>query len=232
MINLIIKRKIRKILEFIKKQWKFFAVFVVILGVILAIILLGLYRHLDSNQFLTDLFSGLLILLLGWGIAWTIVHKYQKRNIEMQNKNMLIEDIDRFRVMLIETKQAWLRWGEDTRNNDLWFEATRKLIDSSRYREILFVKMLNQYPNFIHKEFSYRNNQDEEDSFKLKDIVNSFNNFKEKINYSFTTLEFPSDTLEVSEEERKVTLFFSYILYEIIREPINKELKKDLASLK
>ena len=47
-------------------------------------------------------------MLIGWLIAWRLIHRYQKRNIEMQNKNKLIEDISAFKISLRETTDSWL----------------------------------------------------------------------------------------------------------------------------
>ena len=64
----------------------------------------------------------------------------------MQNKNKLIEDISAFKISLRETTDSWLHCQREVGDLELWYLARIKLLELSNNRELLFVKILNQFP--------------------------------------------------------------------------------------
>ena len=47
----------------------------------------------DWSQFGLEILSGIIVLGLGWLLAWRLIHRYQRRNIEINSREKMIEEI-------------------------------------------------------------------------------------------------------------------------------------------
>ncbi len=95
----------------------------------------------------------------------------------------------------------------------------------------MFVKILNQYPNYLYKEFRSNEKKNDKQSFTLMDITKSFNKFTNEIINSLNSRDYDTDTSNiVSKAYKEVSLYLSYVLLEIIRKPLSKEIMKKIDS--
>ena len=114
----------------------------------------------DWHLILINLSSSLFILLLGWGIAWKMVHKNQRRN-EKQNKiNLLINDFQELAFLFEETTFSMKQWleyreKEKSRSDRHWYDkpdkdamhkATTMSYKSLKKTEIIQAKFNNWLP--------------------------------------------------------------------------------------
>ncbi|OLS32196.1 MAG: hypothetical protein HeimAB125_11340 [Candidatus Heimdallarchaeota archaeon AB_125] len=229
-----IKNRLSQILEFIKKRWKLLTTLIIIAGTFVAIIIiLSFYGYLETNQLLTDFFSGLLIVLLGWVFAWIIVHRYQRQNLETLNRSKLIEEISFFKTSLQKTTVSWLRTKLDENNADLLYVSGSNLLDISTKEEILKAKILNQYPDYLSKEFTYKDENNISQRFTLKDVSMSLKGYINMIVNSLDKKDYSEETNnDIWEENKKISMYLSYVLIDIIKEPVYKSMKKNISSQK
>jgi hypothetical protein len=222
------KERFSPIWDFVKGKWKLILTVLFLTGIVILTILLNYFGYLDTYQFLTDLFSGLIIVITGWILAWIIVHRYQRRNIDTQNKNKLIEEIAAFKISLRETTRAWFRCADDIDNKNLWYSASGNRLDIETKREILYFKLLNIYSNYLKKEFRNVTKENKSPTFKLKDLRESFDYYVNEISNGLNARVYDDKSSKsISKYEREVLLYLSAILLDIIGKPISKEIKKN-----
>ena len=178
---------------------------------------------------LTAIISSIITLLIGWLIAWRLIHRYQRRNIEMKNKNKLIEEISAFKISLRETTDSWLHCQREEGDLNLWYLARIKLLDLSNNREILFVKILNQFPEYFKRVFGYKDEKDKLQRFKLQDVAKCFKEYTTEFSRNLEQRKFSEDSGKVITDNREnVSLYLSHVLLELIREPLFKVMKKEM----
>ena len=97
----------------------------------------------DWNQFGLEMLSGVIILGLGWVIAWILVHRIQNENMKKQIKNQMISDIEVMILTIDETSKVWLDWMSNKKIEDLWFKARYKAFNMINKLQILDVKIRN-----------------------------------------------------------------------------------------
>ena len=176
---------------------------------------------------LITIISSIITLLIGWLIAWRLIHRYQRRNIKMQNRNMLIEEISAFETSLKETTESWFQCQREREDLDLVHLARNKLMDLTNNRKILFAKMLNQYPEFIDQVFEYKDDENKSKQFTLNDISSIFNKYVSGFTENFENGKFSEDSGKVLLDKwGEISFYLTEVLVEIISESIEKVLKK------
>lgn len=147
----------------------------------------------------------------------------------MQNKNKLIEDISAFKISFRETTDSWMQCKSEENSSDLWYFARAKLMDLSNNREILFVKILNQFPEYFKREFGYRDEKGEHQKFTLQDVNECFKEYTSEFSNSMNQKKYSGNSSRVITDNREnVSLYLSHVLLELIREPLFKVMKKEM----
>ena len=176
--------------------------------------------------------SSIIILVIGWGIAWKLIHSYQRRNTEIQNNNNLINEISFFKSALQKTTDAWLTCQREDSNRNFWFIARSKLLDIGVQRETLYVRILNQYPDYIAREFETVITEGKRMKFTFQTIAESFKEYKKLYSDSMIDEDFSNDNRsEIIKKESEVSHYLSIVLLELIKEPLSKAVKDKIREI-
>ncbi|OLS32194.1 MAG: hypothetical protein HeimAB125_11320 [Candidatus Heimdallarchaeota archaeon AB_125] len=190
----------------------------------------------DWSVFGTDLLaavlSSVITLIVGWGIAWKLIHSYQRRNTERQNAISIIDGISSFKSALRKTTDSWLTCRLDESDTYMWYTARAELLDIGVQRETLYLRILNQYPEYFTKEFETLSVEGKTRRFNFNTIVETFRKYRNLMSDSLLSNDFSDSYADkIIENEREIAHYLSVVMYELIREPLAIDLLKKIDDL-